>query len=99
TDDRAAELVLSLTQKEHAALLARAGAAGVDVRRYVIDRALEDAPRIDPATQFEAVDSLMRIGTLLHRLVDISRSTGVVPEEVLGVIDRVERALEHRLTA
>lgn len=95
--DAPERIVLKPTRDELQVLLARAGAAGQALDRFVIATALSEAG-VGSGSDFELVDALVRHGTTLQRLTAIAASTGIIPDEVREVVGKIERLLDRLLS-
>lgn len=96
--DHPARLVLAPTRLELATLMARAGAVGLPLDAYLVRVGLADAGSVAPASSsFELVDALVRNGTTLQRLIEIAETTGIIPEEVRDIAEKIERVLDRLL--
>jgi hypothetical protein len=93
----ATAMMLPLEAHDHAALLARAGAAGQSPQQYVLDLALRNEDDALSGAGFELVDILVRIGTTLQQLQAIAARTGYFPDEIAGAMARLERTLDRLL--
>jgi hypothetical protein len=96
--DAPERIVLAPTRLELAALMARAGSAGLPLDRYLVRCGLADGSVGPPTASFELIDALVRTGTELQRLIDIATATGIVPEEVRDTAAKIERVLDRLLS-
>ena len=98
---RSERISFSVTKKQKAAFLINAAQAGLSSNDYARAVLCQNAARAGerPArsADFELVDNLARIGTDLARIKHIALETGVVPDGLTAISDRLERQLD-RLT-
>ena len=99
-EDRRSERVsFGVTKRQKAAFLVSAAQAGLPSNDYARRVLCDDGPRDGAANarvpDFELVDALARIGADLERLRHIAEETGVVPEEIDAVAQRLNRKLDH----
>ncbi len=95
------EVRLIIDAKHHGALLAQAGHRATTLNGLIVsilDTHLAAAPvsrRV--SNDFEMVDALSRVGVALHQIASVTQRTDTIPDEIDGILQRLDRLLDRLL--
>lgn len=104
----AREIVIAFGAQDHRNLVERAAAHHKSPEIYVrglvnghLDASTGASPSTsmpaDPASEFQFIDALTRLGVDLHQIAPIVRQTGEVPGELDAILDRLDHLLDQLL--